>query len=98
MRQAGGGGRGTLSMNGNLRNVQLECIGSHDLGKVEADIFGKFKSRLTESARFSQQIDIFLSRLSPGHCPVRMANFTERKKDSSFFPSKFWRLNPVILF
>ena len=52
MRQAGGGGRGTLSMNGNLRNVQLECIGSHDLGKVEADIFGKFKSRLTESATF----------------------------------------------
>ena len=33
MRQAGGGGRGTLSMNGNLRNVQLECSGSSELGR-----------------------------------------------------------------
>ena len=52
LRDRWGGGGGILSMNENLRNVQLECIGSHDLGKVEADIFGKFKSRLTDSATF----------------------------------------------
>ena len=81
-----------------LEMSMLECIGSPDPGRFrDVDFFGKFKSRLTESAVSSQQHSLS-SQPSPGQAPVRMSNFNERKMDSPFFSGNFCRLNPVILF